>query len=290
VSPSALFLVYHPVVISVVVRQEMLLPDREVYVNAPLRLVTAEYRFPLSAVLSGADLLSLLASELGPHFPIIEPVSSVQVTIGRPDSAAATSGFRLLTRDRRTAVTVNSSRIAVETTEYRHWEAFRDNSVAITLRALAENLDALAGIHRVGLRFINEVRIPSASGGVDVWSSYISGDLLAPSNISSRGALKTVQIALHLEMEDDAELLMRAGILEGRVVDDSGPLRLPSPPKNGPFFLIDIDSFWTPTGSVAEWNTSEALAISDRLHDPIDALFESCITEELRETVLRRKL
>jgi len=31
-----------------------------------------------------------------------------------------------------------------------------------------------------------------------------------------------------------------------------------------------------------------ALEISDKLHAPIDDLFESCITEKLRSTVLRK--
>jgi uncharacterized protein (TIGR04255 family) len=282
--------VYDLVVDPVAVLRRLPLPEREVYVNAPLRLVTAEYRFPLSAALSGGDLLPLLARELGSTLPIIEPAPALQLTLG-PDLAppALTNGYRLLTRDRMTAVTVSPSRLAVETTAYGHWVDFRDEYVRVALVALGDELDALAGLDRVGLRYINEIRVPLTSGTTHHWHTYVNRDLLAPAAITSRGALKTVQVALHLQVEDQSELLLRSGILEGHVVDNSGPLQLPSPPKDGPFFLIDIDSFWTRSGALDEWNTAGALAISNRLHDPIDELFETCITEALRDDVLRRK-
>jgi len=281
--------VYGSVVDLVVVKEAYALPDREVYSNAPLRLVTAEYRFPLSPVLTGADLLILLANTLGATLPVIEPAEALlQLNFGRNPAPPSVSGngYRLLNRDRTTAVTVTSSRLAVETTAYRHWEDFRDEYVSVALRALGEELNALAGLERVGLRFINEIRVPSTSMAED-WQAYINPDLLAAARVPTSGKLKTVQGALHLQMTDDAELLMRSGILDGHVVD-SGPFTLPTPPQDGPFFLIDIDSFWTKSGPLAEWSTTAALEISDKLHAPIDDLFESCITEKLRSTVLRK--
>jgi uncharacterized protein (TIGR04255 family) len=266
------------------------LSDREVYPNAPLRLVTAEYRFPLSPVLTGADLLTLLANALGATLPVIEPAEALlQLNFGRNPAPPSVSGngYRLLNRDRTTAVTVTSSRLAVETTAYRHWEDFRDEYVSVALCALGEDLGALAGLERVGLRFINEIRVASTSLAED-WQAYVNPDLLAAARVAASGKLKTVQGALHLQMTEETELLMRSGILEGHVVDDSGPFALPTPPQDGPFFLIDIDSFWTKPGPLAEWSTEVALEISDKLHAPIDDLFESCITEELRSTVLRK--
>jgi uncharacterized protein (TIGR04255 family) len=266
------------------------MPKREVYGNAPLRLVTAEFRFPLSPLLSGSDLLSLLADTLGETFPIIEPApQGLQLSFG-PESPVASStgnGYRLLARDRTSSVTVTPSRVAIETTAYRHWEDFREELVRVALSALGDNLGALVGIDRIGLRYINEVRVPGDSLTTDDWKSYINPDLLAVTNIATGAAVKTAQMALHLQTSDDAELLIRLGILEGHVVDNSTPLRLPSAPQNGPFFLIDIDSFWTRTGTVNEWDTSAAIETANSLHAPIDDLFELCITERLRADVLR---
>ena len=136
--------------------------EREVYPNAPLRLVTAEFRFPISPRLSGGDLLTVLGDQLGETFPIVEP-TSLQLTIGGPAPQptpliGSGGGYRLLTRDRTTAVTVSANRITIETTVYRRWEDFRDGPVAKALTAVGDGLGAIAGLERVGLRFINEVR------------------------------------------------------------------------------------------------------------------------------------
>ena len=48
--------------------------DHEVYPNAPLRLVTAEYRFPHSPALAEPHVDARLAERLGSGLPIIEPL------------------------------------------------------------------------------------------------------------------------------------------------------------------------------------------------------------------------
>lgn len=274
-------------------RESLDLADREVYPNAPLRLVTAEFRFPLSPRLTAGDLLSTLGDALGADLPIVEPISpqGLQLTFGPEGTSSplAQAGYRLLTRDRTTAVTVASTRVAVETTTYEHWDDFRNGVVTLALQAIGDELGAIAGLDRVGLRYINEVRVPGAGADVADWSHFITPELLATGALAAGQRVRTMQLALHLDRGDGAELLMRAGLLEGHVVDDTGALRLPTPPQPGHFFLIDMDSFWSRPAAYDQWSTERALEIADRLHDPIDDLFESCIQEKLREDVLRRR-
>lgn len=269
--------------------------QREVYPNAPLRLVTAEFAFPISPRLSGADLLTVLGSEFGETFPIME-LANLKLAIGAPTPRPASligegGGYRLLTLDRTTAVTVSANRITVETTTYRHWEDFRRGPVASAVMTVGDRLGAIAGLDRVGLRFINEVRVPGMVNTNPLqWRGYIAPELLAAADLVGGREVKTVQIALHLAGEDGTEVMMRAGALEGRVVDDTGPLRLPRPPQPGAFFLVDIDSFWDRAAIYDNWDSSRALDIIDRLHTPIDELFESCLTDKLRREVLRREM
>src|SRR5438128_913392 len=83
-SLGVMALAHRPMYISVVesvADRRRVMSSREVYPNAPLRLVTAEFRFPLSPTLAGGDLLSALSKVLGGVLPIIEPVpQGLQVT------------------------------------------------------------------------------------------------------------------------------------------------------------------------------------------------------------------
>jgi uncharacterized protein (TIGR04255 family) len=220
-------------------------------------------------------------------------ISASSKTTGNPPPSVpgvlAGSGYRLLTRERTTAVTVSPNRVLVETTVYRHWADFCDRWVRLALTSVGDQLGAISGLDRAGLRFINEIRTSLPSDDITGWRRYISAGLLAPTELAGDQAIRTVQLALHLDEGEGAELLMRAGLLNGRIVDDSGPLRLPRPVQDGRFFMIDIDSFWNRPATYEEWSVDHAIGIAKRLHDPVDDLFERCITEELREDVLRRQ-
>jgi uncharacterized protein (TIGR04255 family) len=50
---------------------------------------------------------------------------------------------------------------------------------------------------------------------------------------------------------------------------------------------MDIDSFWTPSRDVPEFDVKTLLTTCDELHAPVGKLFERLITERLREEVFR---
>jgi len=74
---------------------------------------------------------------------------------------------------------------------------------------------------------------------------------------------------------------------DGYAVDPGGELKR-SAPVPGAFFLLDIDSYWTPSEGIPEFDVGQLLTTSEDLHAPVRRLFESLITDELREEVLRR--
>jgi uncharacterized protein (TIGR04255 family) len=195
--------------------------------------------------------------------------------------------FRLLSRDRTDAVTVTQGRLSVETTHYTRWEEFRDGLIAQALRAVGEELGAITGLDRVGLRYIDEIRVPGEAGPADRWTRYIDQDVLAPLRLARGHEFKAFQAALQLDTAENCELQMRYGTLDGHIVADSGPLRLPTAPTTGQCFFIDIDSYWTRPGDLEEFDLVKALSIANQLHDPIGELFERAITEDLRNDVFR---
>jgi uncharacterized protein (TIGR04255 family) len=266
--------------------------QKEVYSNAPLRLVTAEFRFPLSPIILRQNILDQFSELLSDEFPIVEltpPRIELNPGSTQENGVYAHPGHRFLTRERTSSVTITPSRVTIETTNYGHWEDFRNNLIKMTISKVGNDLQAIPGLERIGLRYLNEVRVPSNPITFDEWSKFVNSDLVAIKSIAKTGTIETIQSVLHLKMDDSMELVLRSGILNGHLVDDSGPLRLSSPVLDGPFFLIDIDSFWTNSASLNKWNLEDAIDLVDKLHDPIDELFENCITDTLRNEALRRE-
>lgn len=65
---------------------------------------------------------------------------------------------KLVGRDRRTAITFRSDAMTVEVTDYPGWERFR--TIIHAMVAARQDVAAVDGCTRIGLRYINEVRVP----------------------------------------------------------------------------------------------------------------------------------
>jgi uncharacterized protein (TIGR04255 family) len=260
---------------------------REVYPNAPLRLVVAEFRFPYAPKLASAEVLEELTTTFRPTFPLPTP-AAVQVvmttTIGGTSQSTG-SVNRFLTKDRTSSVTVSPTNIVVETTEYQEYEKFRP-LLATCLAALGSVPGAIVGLERVGLRYVNEVRVPDL-GAVSDWTKYFASNLVAPLNLIPHRSVGVMQAVVQTDPVDRMITVFRFGALRGQVVAPGGPLRVAAAPADSPFFMLDIDNSWSSGESFDAFSSETALDICDRLHDPIDALFETVITNELRKTFRR---
>ena len=260
---------------------------REVYANAPLRLVAAELRYPYAPRLSTADVLQELTTLFRPTFPIPEP-TGIQVVMsvgGGGQSSSASSANRFLARDRSSSVTVTQTNIVIETTDYGEYGRFRP-MLETCLEALGRVRDGIVGVERVGLRYLNEIRVPAVRESSQ-WTEYLAANLVAPLLLVPGQRIALMQSIVQTEPVDKVATLVRFGALRGQVVSSVGPLRVKSVPPDEPFFLLDIDCSWSSGESFDEYGFEAALSTCDRLHAPIDSLFEDAITDKLRE-VFRR--
>jgi len=267
--------------------------DREVYPNAPIVLTAVEIRHTLSEPLEARELshvsallrtvLPLRGEVRGVEFafqsgPDMPPVAQQQVLAAAP---------RWTSRDKRTALTLRPEAMVVETTDYGSYERLRGVlEMALQARALAA--DSL-GVERVGLRYIDEIRVPVGNGDAHpTWSEWVDASLLGPVTAGTAIGLRPAgnQGVAAFTGADGQTLVLRYGPRDGFAVVSTPELRRPTPTP-GPFFLLDVDSFWGPPGEVPEWDSGAVLEIVDRLHAPVHDVFESLITEKLRREVLR---
>ena len=278
----------------------LIVTNREVYPSAPLVLVAAEIRHPDTGPLGDKEKQQLKRA-LAEDLPVARPLtrSGGVMTIGAGtapqfQSAPTTTSPRFLSRDLGTSATFHQEAVVVETTRYAGFDTF----LALIQRVLTArvNVGVLDGVERLGLRYIDEIRVPGV-GDSSSWRDWVRPALLGPNHLAADLDLRndawqgisTYSGQLDADEEfDQMTLVVRYGVGEGYALAPDGELRRKTPPP-GPFFLIDIDSYWGPaTAGVPTLDLDKLTRALEGLHAPVRNLFENAITDRLRDEVLRR--
>ncbi|WP_427008702.1 TIGR04255 family protein [Pseudarthrobacter sp. H2] len=258
--------------------------SNEVYPRSALALAVVELRHPSTEPLS-SSALGLIKAGLAAVTPIQrwEEVMTIDVQSGTQEVRRFP---KFISRDQRTAVSFRTEAIAVETTNYEGFAGFRD--VVETAVRVRHDVDPLDAIERVGLRYIDEVRVPVA--GPVAWGDWISPKLLGPDAPHSSEFLSVVQqqgVTVFAAQTPGDSITLRYGLGEGQAVVGSPNLARPGE-FSGPFFLIDIDGAWAaPEGMIPEFDVDDVIGACTRLHGPIKDVFESLVSEKLRNEVFR---
>src|SRR6266478_3958136 len=218
---------------------------------------------------------------LRPMFPVPESPGQIVMTLGRPPQAIPISVTRFMSKDRTAAVTVSTQNMVVETIRYSEYANFRPLLTAC-LESLHAVQDAIVGFERVGLRYVNEIRVPGLRDAAE-WEHYLAPKFVAPLSVMNHHPISLMQTVVQTEPEDNVMTLVRFGALRGQALLPGGALSLPAHSPSDPFFLLDIDNSWSSTDSFDDDAMRMAGDIYDRLHAPIDALFEAAITDRLRD-------
>ncbi|WP_420445872.1 TIGR04255 family protein [Candidatus Poriferisodalis sp.] len=254
---------------------------REVYANAPLVFVTCEIRFPLVPSLTDDDTLNCLVEQFSESLPIPATTTVEWAGDDTDDGDETQRLLRFSDRERMSSVVLTRTSLAIETTAYSEWPEFR-SSIVHAIDVVASSA-RVAGVERVGLRYIDEIRVPEPIEDASQWSDWIAADVLshlkmAP-DMSPAGF--TTAAVLH---DGNHHMLVRYAAMVGSGVVGDKPLRRRTQPPEGPFFVIDVDSYRDTSGSkMIDFDTGPVAAVLDDLHEPIGKLFQCSITDRARE-------
>jgi len=262
-------------------------------------LVAAEVRYPFSPKLASEGLVESFLERLGGDVPIAEPMSQpvLEVTVATHGQAMPTavpqrSVVRFLSKARDMAVTVSGGSTIIETTRYKRFEEFRALLERV-FEALAEYGPPI-GVERLGLRYIDEIRLNGHQGRPADWRGYIQDSLLASADLVADAVgdaglePETWEGIVHFSGLAGRWLALRYGALQGQFVNPGGPLRFPTHSESGPFFLMDLDSYRV-SDPLDDYSVEQLIRECDELHRPIRAVFEHAITDRLRNEVLRKQ-
>lgn len=258
-------------------------PDREVFPHAPLALVAAEIRFTDSARLRQQETRDAVVIALEDRFPFASPIQIVETNfaLGSPPQIQQ----RVVVRNSASteSVTIMSESLTYETTTYTHFDDL--------LEAVTAACDALVAakvrpaMRRVGLRYIDEVRVPEPIADVRQWTKWIDERLVGPLGIGPDDApVTTTQSATTYDLGSGNGLNVRYAAL------NQGPIVVPQFLKrpaieSGPFFVLDFDGFH-------EFTDDEAVALaSDQVREQLSAVHIPCgIAFQRSITAAARKL
>ncbi len=263
------------------------------YPNAPLALVLLEVRHSATEPLTTSQVATVKAHLLDvAPLPQTDHALNLQFQVmgvpgAQPSQPELVQAQRFVSRNRRTCITFTPVTATVETTEYVGWTEFRQlASVALAARRAVDPPD---GCLRIGLRYIDEIRIPEEVE--PDWSKWVSNSLLPPIPKDLDFSLRPVQQQALVAYSSDTPshtLTVRYGAVDGPPTVISAPhLERPALPPPGPYFLIDTDAAWTITSGVPtpEFNVDFIIETANELHTPAKAVFEALITEDLRGQV-----
>ena len=262
--------------------------------NPPLVLTVLEIRYPEIAGGLTDDAGAAMKEAVRDSLPImatqIEQQVDVAVEVPAPLQVTQRTAPRFCTRDQATALVVRHDALVLETTAYAGWvEHFRP-----LVREVIETLERICapdGVLRIGLRYIDEIRVPNAGDEPEDWDGYINSQLLAAAAAELRPAGMNAtawQGRIQYQTEASYALTVRYGPQTVYAVDPEGPTRRKSVHSPGPYFLLDSDAFWTSEHEIPEFAADGILERCDRVHQAASDFFKIAVTDKLRAEVLDR--
>lgn len=261
-------------------------PNREVFPNAPLALVAAEIRFTDAARLRQQQTRDDIAIALEDRFPFAEPLQQTNFNLalgGGPPQVQERLGVVLKNASSTESLTIMSESLTYETTAYHSFEKLLE-AVTAACEALVE-VKVRPAVQRVGLRYIDEVRVADTDTVTDVrqWSRWIDESLLAHLAVGPDDLPATsTQTVSTYDLGEGRGLNFRCAALnQGTIVVPQHLKR--AAVESGPFFVLDFDGFRDFTGQDAVQLSADV--VSDALsavHVPCGAAFQRSINDEAR--------
>jgi uncharacterized protein (TIGR04255 family) len=255
--------------------------------NAPVALVTMEVRHPAADSLndsSSTELKHLLADQL----PIERQAQDVAWGMGAGGNPQPTAErfTRYVNRDNTLAASMKGQAVVIETTAYSNFESLLE--VVMRVVDARSRVSSIVGVERIGLRYVLEVRVPVGVDGRVEWANWIVEPLLGPQHIAPAGLTLTEWqgAAVYREAQPGKSMIVRYGPGVGQALDQSYHLRRTMPAQQGPFFLLDIDSFWTPTGPIPEYDRNAVLTTFQDLYEPARTVFQEMLTSRMKDDLL----
>jgi uncharacterized protein (TIGR04255 family) len=254
-------------------------PSREIYPRSPLSLVTIEFMFGYEPRLNSREIRDSFATAVREIFPIFAEEEFSSTGANQSSAVPQVSGTNA-ERSITTALSSRSFSFVIAGHGYKHFEQL----VEYLMPTVKAALDVVPGVRveRLGLRYLNELRLPVSGDDGREWAVWVNPALIATGPALPSSVITGFQGRTAFRTGPERMLEMVFGDAFGSsIVSEEIPLTVPSWPESQ-FFIIDIDSSWVPETPVeATVGSMEDMLML--LHAPIGDLFEWSITDSARD-------
>jgi uncharacterized protein (TIGR04255 family) len=258
-------------------------PSREVFPDAPLALVAAEIRFTDAARLRQQQTKDQVAIALEERFPFAEPLQQTDfnLTPTAPPQIQQRIGVVLKNATSTETLTIMSESLTYETTAYTNFDDLLEAVTAACDVLIAA--EVRPAMRRVGLRYIDEVRVPEAIIDVRQWGKWIDHRLIDQLDVGPDDVPATMTQSISTyDLGGGKGLNFRYAAL------NQGPIVVPQFLKrpaveSGPFFVLDFDGFHDfAGGDVIPLSSVTVRESLSTVHVPCGTAFQRSITDEAR--------
>lgn len=220
-----------------------------------------------------------------PRYAKQQGMSMLITPEGVQQQAAGAAQHRFDDSDAVFTAILSSEFVALETNQYSDIDDFVGRVVALA-KAVEEHY-APGEIQRVGLRFINELRLTAPDPKIEMREAITPTLLGAPGSDELIEPIAGAQQVLELA-GDDSRMLVRHGLHPqgGTTVDQLLMQKQPSTELSQPFYLLDIDAY---TDRDVRYSVVGIEATLREFNDDIRSLFAWAVDEDYRRAKLEQK-
>jgi len=254
--------------------------NREVLKAPPLVLALCQVNFATKLRATTDEVAGAFQDKVDARYPLLNPIEMQSFefsgTAGQSPQARNLPGKTILQFADHASdwvVSLSSDSIALECRSYQHFEEFLDR--------LQEVLDACIAtvrptvVNRIGLRYINEIRLTSITDVSTVVRSELLGPLSEPIfQVSTKNALQSFELAT----QSRARINFNHGYFpSGTTIQ----LRPNESSQSNPFYLIDLDVYQVFAGNDEMAMNSKGLVDrASEFHDTLSRIFWWAITHD----------
>lgn len=239
----------------------------------PLDSVVWQMRFPPLPAVGDSAAVARFQSAIRDEYPLTASSDRGRGEGGSSAGHVATAHWRFSDEEESWTVALEPEFLALKARDYLNFEDFRARLERV-LEAAEEVLD-ITHTERIGLRYVDHVRLPGAASPAD-FADYLNADLIGvvAGRELSECVIEAMQL-IRLEVADH-EMTMRHGFVPPD--EDSGA---------APFYLLDTDAY---REARVPYERSSCLALVDAFKRRIWNFFRQSINDNLVEYLKPRDI